>query len=78
MEQEQGNIGHLKYQLRQWRRLVKYLPPTDCDRDDVAEIEKLVQLGITSQQVNPTDKGKPIYCGGCGYTHPVKSKCPVE
>jgi len=49
MEQEQGSVEPLKYQLRQWRRLVKYLPPTDCNRDDVAEIEKLVQLGVASQ-----------------------------
>ena len=23
-------------------------------------------------------KGKPIYCGGCGYTHIVGSKCPGD
>jgi len=33
---------------------------------------------ITSQQVNPADKGKPTYCGGCGYTHTVDSKCPIK
>ena len=45
-EQEQPSIEPLKYQLKQWRRLVKYLPPTDSDRDDVAEIERLVIKGL--------------------------------
>ena len=22
------------------------------------------------------DQGKPVYCGGCGYKHPIGSKCP--
>ena len=43
-EQEQESIEPLKYQLRQWRELVnKYLPPTDCDRDDVGAIEALIK-----------------------------------
>lgn len=51
-EREGESIEPLKYQLREWRKLIKHLPPTGCDRDDVAEIEKLVLLGIASQ---PTD-----------------------
>ncbi len=51
-EQERGgtNIETLKDQLRQWRRLVNYLPQTDCDRDDVTEIEKLLQQGAPFQK----------------------------
>ena len=49
MEQESGSIEPLKYQLKQWRKLTMYVPPTDCDRDEVGEIEKLVLLGIASQ-----------------------------
>jgi len=36
------------------------------------------KAGVASQQVNPADKGKPTYCGGCGYTHTVNSKCPIK
>ena len=34
------------------------------------------KAGVASQPENPADKRKPIYCGGCGYTHAVGSKCP--
>ena len=54
-EQEQGSIEPLRYQLKQWRKLTKYLPSTNCDRDDVAEIEKLVKIGLELKQ---TTKGE--------------------
>ena len=48
-DQEQESIEPLKYQLKQWRELVtKYLPPTDCDRDDVVAIESLIKRATSN------------------------------
>ena len=42
-EQENLNINILKSQLKRWRELAyKHLPPTKCDRDDVAAIDELL------------------------------------
>lgn len=38
-EQEDNRIEPLRTQLRKWQRLIKFLPPTDADRDDVKQIE---------------------------------------
>ena len=62
MEQEQERIEPLKYQLKQWRKLVRYLPPADSDRNDVAEIEKLVKQGIAAQPAAQADKWVCQFC----------------
>jgi len=62
VEQEQEGIEPLKYQLKQWRKLVRYLPPTDSDRDDVDEIEKLIKQGIGAQPAEQAAK-----CGQCDW-----------
>ncbi len=43
-EQENVTAESLNSQLKKWRVLAyNYLPATECDRDDVAAIDKLIQ-----------------------------------
>ena len=67
-EQEQESIEPLKYQLRQWRELVnKYLPPTDCDRDDVEAIEALIKKAVSNSALSDAHKNALMMAFAEGY-----------
>ena len=76
IEKENTSIEALEYQLNQWRKLVKYLEPTNCDRDDVGEIEELIKRGLASQQ--PVDENLNKTCPKCGVLLHVILTCPLH
>ncbi len=51
-DNEQQGVEALRERLKKWCKLINYLPETLCDRDNVGEIEKLVQIGIAVQDSN--------------------------
>lgn len=43
-DKETNNVNALKHQVVEWRRLaIRFLPETDCDRDDTSAIADLIQ-----------------------------------
>lgn len=70
-EREQESMESLKYQLRQWYKLVtKHLPPTNCDRDDIAAIDELITKRadnwIPVDERLPEEIGNYLIYGGDG------------
>ena len=50
-ETESVNIDGLKYQIKQWRKLaLKFLPETNCDRNDTEAVENLISRLLAKQE----------------------------
>lgn len=41
-QESRDQVTPLKYQLKEWRTLLKHLPPTDCDRDEARAVSNLI------------------------------------